>query len=266
MIASFRSGIRTLTIFPFPGKDSHDFSASFKWFSIIGFILGALLYGFLYLLKPASGFLGTEVVALLLLLAITIMTRGFHLDGLADWADGFLGNLDKKRTLEIMKDPHVGTFGIVALIILLMMKWIFFERLIVEGEGFLIIAPYLLSRNLMVSLAVRYDYAGNQAGLGKSFIDKTRRSDLYFSMITAFIILSLLYGVLGILFFTTGFILERFLGFLFSRKLGGMTGDLLGAACEISETGLLLTCFIIMKIALENLSNTAINFGLSVYF
>jgi len=266
MIASFITAIRTLTIFPVPGKDTNDFSASIKWFSLIGFILGAFMFAIVILLKPFSGFLSAEVLAIFLVLAITVMTRGLHLDGLADWADGFLGNIHKERTLAIMKDPHVGTFGIVALFILLMMKWVFFKRLIVEDLEFLIIGPYVISRTAMASLSVLYNYGGDQDGLGKSFIANAKRSNLYFALTITVVLLSFLYGVSGILLFGTALIFERVLGYWFARKLGGVTGDLLGAACEISETAFLFIFFIVMKYALEILPGTVVNFGVSVYF
>lgn len=96
-----------------------------------------------------------EVVAAMAALAASVaMTGAFHLDGVADLADGLFGARDRRRALENMKDSRVGAFGVIALAMVLLAKWVALTRLIGMGEGVWIIAAATLSWAAMVELAV----------------------------------------------------------------------------------------------------------------
>src|SRR5512145_1363019 len=122
MLHGLVTALRTLTILPVPGSDASDMSRALPWFPLVGCLLGFLLWG----LAWGFGFMAVfwpGGTALVVVAASAILTRGLHLDGLADWADGFGGGRDKERTLAIMKDSHVGAFGVIALIIVLIARW-----------------------------------------------------------------------------------------------------------------------------------------------
>ncbi|RPI76678.1 MAG: adenosylcobinamide-GDP ribazoletransferase [Desulfobacteraceae bacterium] len=126
------SAIRTLTIIPIPGKIEDNFSAALSWFPLVGFFIGSLLFGLAWLWLQIIGLHWPEGNALLLVLFQIILTRGLHLDGLADWADSW-GGRDRQHRLAIMKDSRIGSFGVLALVATLLAKYIFFLRLVASG-------------------------------------------------------------------------------------------------------------------------------------
>ncbi|MCG6982088.1 MAG: adenosylcobinamide-GDP ribazoletransferase, partial [Deltaproteobacteria bacterium] len=104
MLRGLVTAIRTLTIFPVPGREASDYSSALPFFPVVGFALGALLW----LVSLIDRFIGDSGwpmgIAILMLVANIISTRALHLDGLADFADALGGGWDKRKRLEIMKD------------------------------------------------------------------------------------------------------------------------------------------------------------------
>ena len=238
MLNGWITAMRTLTIIPVPGKDARDFSTSLYAFVWVGTLLGGILYGLTLLLQQQVGSEWPEAGAFLVVLAGVILTRGFHLDGLADVADGFWGGHSRERVLEIMKDSLLGTFGVVALILLLLGKWIVLVRLLSTGQALWLIAALIVSRVLMVDLSVRLPYA-RESGTASQFVKGAKLQHWLLNFIPAAIILSLLLGWQGVLVLVGGWIFGLLFGQMSRRRIGGITGDLLGACCELSEVGIL---------------------------
>lgn len=242
---SYRRGIttafRTLTIISFPGKDDQDLSKSLPWFPVIGLALGLILYGIarLWMLLPFSQW--SACAALLILVAEVYVTRGLHLDGLADWADSIGGLFQRERRLAIMKDPGLGTFGVLALIIAFMAKWLAIERLLVSGTIIWLLVIFSLSRNMMVELITTLPYAREEEGIAKAFVNgASHRQRLASHIIT--LICCLIFGPLGLAFFMLAGAITWLLRRVYLNQFGGITGDLLGAANEIIEICLLIIC------------------------
>ena len=108
MLRELITAIRTLSILPVPGKGTEDLSSALSWFPVVGALLGGLLYLLALIASSVTDGRWPEGVAAILLLAAVVLTRGLHLDGLADWADAFGGGQDRDHTLAIMKDPGTG--------------------------------------------------------------------------------------------------------------------------------------------------------------
>jgi adenosylcobinamide-GDP ribazoletransferase len=174
MLSGLVSAVRTLSLLPVPGRDATEMTRSLPWFPLVGALLGAVVYGAWRLLDAAglSGWHQGEAVLLVLL--ATALTRGLHLDGLADWADGYFSLQGRKRALEIMKDPRVGTFGVIALMAVLGLKWVALTRLIEQGAAVWIVPAYVVSRTAQVELAVSLPYAGVDSGFGAAFVKDAR--------------------------------------------------------------------------------------------
>lgn len=239
MCKGFVSAMRTLSAIPIPGRDAEKMTASLPWFPVVGAVLGGILYGMWWLLH-ASGLGGwSEGTALVLVAAAAVLTRGLHLDGLADAADGLFSMTGRTRTLEIMKDPRVGTFGVLCLMLTLGLKWVALKRL-VEHEWVIWMVPVsVVSRAVMVELAVSLPYARIEGGTGAPFVrDAGTRHRVLGWMIAAILVAPA--GPLAFLTPALGYIAAKILGRIYTRRLGGVTGDLLGAASEIVEIALLL--------------------------
>ncbi len=247
MLAGFITALRTLTIIPVPGKDAERFSSALYWFTWIGFLLG----GFLFFVAMAALQIGQskwpEGVAILVLGMSILLTRGFHLDGLADFADGFWGGHDRERTLAIMKDSFLGTFGVVSIIFILLAKWIALVRLIeIQGEIW-IIAAYVVSRFILVELTVCLPYA-RKSGTAGAFVQEAGNRHRIVAMATSACLMFLLLGLIGLLTFALGWMFCRIFGWWCMKRVGGITGDLLGACCEATETMVLFLAVYLTKL------------------
>jgi adenosylcobinamide-GDP ribazoletransferase len=205
------------------------------FFPAIGFLLGGAVWGLdhgLRVLLPAS------MANIMVVAALAVLSRGLHLDGLADSADGLLGSSDRQRSLEIMKDSAIGTFGMLAVVGTLCVKLRSFDLL--QGgyrEMALLFAP-MLSRWACVVMA----YSSRPAraeGLGAMFVRGSQFREFGLaSMFTLAVVFSVM-EILGLVVFVP--LAGLIIGFTLycNRRLGGVTGDTLGALGEMIETGAL---------------------------
>jgi len=232
------TAVRTLTIFPWPGRGQDDFASALIWFPLVGMALGLMLFGMWSAMALFPFTPWPSMAALCLLAAETWATRGLHLDGLADWADSIGGGLKREKRLSIMKDTAVGAFGVLALVIALLVKWAAFERLLTSGMLIWVVAVLTLSRAMMADLLIRLPYARAEGGMGQPFAVEARgasRRVLYLLTLAV----CLLYGPLGGGLFLTGMVETGLFRARMRRVFGGITGDLLGTANEMIELTLL---------------------------
>jgi adenosylcobinamide-GDP ribazoletransferase len=234
MFKSFSGALSFLTVFRIPFADpvlsAKELAAGFSCFPLIGLILGCIYY-------CAAHFLSRWVPALLLAVMIAsltvFLTRGLHLDGLADLADGIWGGATPERRLEIMKDSRSGAFGVLALVLAVSFKIASIQTLLQAGN----LAPLLLapvfSRFAMAAAAFSGIYARKE-GLGKSFVDEIRVEHLGLAaLFTAAAAIPA--GVYTVLYFVPVLGCVFLFRTMSRRYLGGITGDVLGAVSEASE-------------------------------
>ena len=232
VLKSFLVALQFLTIFPYPRNlviQEGDLGKSMGQFSTVGALLGLILYLFDWLL---SGVIPVDLVNILLLIALTGMTGGLHLDGFADTMDGLGGIRRQAERLAIMKDSRLGTFGAVGLIFLLFIDLMALHHLGALRGTYLFLAP-LLSRFSMVALALTQPYARKDEGLSKSFIEEVSPTEVLLTGGIALLACLVLLWTRGLFLFCLvgGFTL--LLGNYFRHRLGGITGDSLGADNEL---------------------------------
>jgi len=240
-IKGFGIALKTLTLIPWPRNENEDLATSLPWFPVIGLLLGIVLYGIslLYKLFPLDGWPGG--IALLVVATEIYLTRGLHLDGLADWADSVGGFHQREKRLAIMKDTALGAFGVLALIVVLFAKWIAFERLLSSGSIIWVLAIFILSRDMMVELITTLPYARAGEGMAKPFIRQASIKHRLTSHIISFFF-CLTFGPLGLVLFAIGWFQAQVFGIRCRNQFGGITGDLLGTANEMLEVTLLIIC------------------------
>ncbi len=207
---------------------------------VIGAILGAFSFGLLYLFsKP--------LVAAMVLILYILITGGLHLDGLGDTFDGLFSNRPKERILEIMRDSRVGTNAVLAIVSVLLINYAALSQ--INSTYFLriiILMPMAGRVGSLISSAVS-TYARRGEGLGKSFIDFCGKKELICGLVI-YIVISLLtfdYKMWIVLAVPpiSAFLLIK----IFSKKIDGATGDILGAVCEINQSiFLLIACAVIV--------------------
>ena len=261
MLTGLVTALRTLTILPVPGRDADRMSSALPWFPVVGMLLGGILCAVPQALSAALGEghgFWCEGTAVVLLVAGTILTGGIHLDGLADWADGFFGARDRDAVLRIMKDSRIGSFGCIALVLVLLAKWACLARLLSLGRhAEWILAAYVVSRTAQVLLATSQPYARPEGGTAAAFVQGAGLRHAVLAMVAALILLGVPGGVdwhtllvagvdggwvywkwlkqLSALLILGGVFAAGF-GMWCRRRIGGITGDTLGACSEIVET------------------------------
>jgi adenosylcobinamide-GDP ribazoletransferase len=217
-------------------------AASLPWFPCVGLVLGAGLYGLTLLAGLSPWGIWAEGVAFVVVGGGVFLTRGLHLDGLADAADAWGSLASREKMLLIMKDSRVGTFGVLALVLILGAKWVAVARLVESGTAVWIVAAYVISRTAQVELAVALPYARAEGGTARGFIKDARGVHRIAAWTLALVIVAALTGPLGAVALIAGWLVARALGWRFMKMLGGVTGDLLGATSELVETTVLLVC------------------------
>jgi adenosylcobinamide-GDP ribazoletransferase len=225
-----------LTKLPWPWRGPADETAlarSLFWFPWVGALLGLIFWGAWVVLHKT---LPAPAAAALLLTLTAWITGGLHLDGLADTTDGLGGGRTPADALRIMKDSRVGAFGVISLILALLLKFSLFLSLAALPGRTAALALYpVISRWGMVLLAYLSPYARAEGGLGQAMTLGVSQRVLAGASLAAGLLAVLILGAPGLaLFIAAGALV--WLGSLYCRhRLGGITGDILGAANEILE-------------------------------
>ena len=239
------AALRFLTRLPVPGPalERVDLGRALAWFPVAGAALGAILAGAAWLLAPR---LAPAVLAVVVVALLAGLSGGLHLDGLADVADGLGGGHgDRARTLAIMRDSRIGAFGGVALVLVLLVKVAAISELLGRGgaEWALLCAP-VLARTGTVPLVVLFPYARPE-GLGRAFHDGGGARELAIAAVLGLVTLGLAAaaaaGLRVILPALAGLGAAGLVALACRRRLGGLTGDVYGAAIELAEAAFLLT-------------------------
>ncbi len=249
MFIAFFEAVRFLTLIPLPflpAKAHEDYERTVAratlWFPLVGCLIGGL--------GGAAGwvaglFWGELARAVIIVVAIGVITSGLHLDGLSDTFDGLMSWRPRERKLEIMKDSRIGAMGALALIAIFALKVAFITA---AGAGWLpaVLASTTLGRWADV-YSIYFFPPAREGGLGRRFQAFTRRRDFIFATVQAAAILALVFGLsaaphdwpaawlraglaAGLVLLVTHALAARW-----TRVLGGLTGDTYGALCEIGE-------------------------------
>jgi adenosylcobinamide-GDP ribazoletransferase len=202
-----------------------------RWFPLVGLLIGLLLWA---VQSIAERLFPPTLAGALVVLAWVALTGGLHLDGLADCCDGLLATTSRERRLEILRDPRVGTFGALGLILTLLLKTLAVATVTPMA---LLLAP-IWGRWLLL-WAARQPQARPE-GMGASFAAGLTPEVLATATILPLIVL-FLSGGRGLIGVGLATIAMLALVALARRRLGGVTGDVYGLVVEISEVVILLT-------------------------
>jgi adenosylcobinamide-GDP ribazoletransferase len=228
------AALRFLTIVPVPGNwgtAEVDLARSIVWFPVVGLLLGVVAAGLAYglaLVTPPS------VVAAVTVIVLVRFSGGLHMDGLADTADGFFSSRSRERMLEIMKDSHTGAMGVMAMVCVLLLKFAALASLPAARFWPAALLMPLAGRSALVMHMALLPYA-RPSGLGAIFY---RQNPRWAAIWAAGVLAAVAWGLLGswglgiwAACLATVFVLS----FYVYRKIGGATGDTLGAICEVVE-------------------------------
>jgi len=233
MISQFRSFVLMLTFLTrIPIRitfniQEKEFHRGIMYMPIIGGIIGVILAGVAYLVQ----FLDPLISAVLIWTAYLWLTGGLHLDGLSDLSDGIFSNRQGEDLHRIIKDSHIGAFGVIAIVVNILTSVVLFSYL----EPVYILLGPLFSRSAVLFAMGFSAYPDNRRGLGKGVIEATGVKTLLMSTLLPAVITYFFYpsGIFLSLLITlgAGLILARWI----SAKLGGLTGDGIGFIIEVLQ-------------------------------
>ncbi len=226
---------------------------TFDWFPVVGAAIGLAVGGVWWLADrawaPIVGGAVTVVVD-------AVLTGGLHLDGLADAADGLVPPMDRIRRLQVLRDPAVGAFGGVALVAVLLLRFGAFTT--TPARPLVVAGLWCGSRTAMAVMARTMPYARPEGGLATAFVASPTGGTapgsghplplgvgstmaLAGGALLAGVLAALGRGVWGLAGVGAEAVAAAGVGWLAWRRIGGFTGDVLGAAGVIGETvGLLV--------------------------
>jgi len=247
MIKNFITALQFLTIFTVKKKhtvEEGDLAKSMIYFPVIGFLIGLIL---VYADKLFTLVALPFTIGNLLLLALAALaTRALHIDGLADTCDGIMGGKDHGSRLAIMKDSRLGTAGALSIIFVLFLKYLCLNNLFNSEKVAALLTAPMLGRWSQTLMVFKANY-GRETGLGKDFVGHLRSSSLAAASVfaiglSAFVVLREdTHSVLLVLSLICGVLLLTYFGKRYLvRKLGGLTGDAIGAVSELNEALVLL--------------------------
>lgn len=222
--------------------DTGNLRRSLTWFGLVGAFIGVILAGAMTLFNRFD--LIPAVSAIIILLIWIFITGGMHIDGISDMADGFFSMRDKEKTLEIMKDSHVGAFGVITIVFLLLIKFeMLKEFIIIEKNVWLLILPPTIAR-IAAGLVLSFYETTKKSGLGYTFHSSDPRIFWAIGFIVTLIISSIL-NIKSLIFIGIAILASNLMALWAKKKIGGLNGDIYGAIVETVEViGMVFICVV----------------------
>jgi adenosylcobinamide-GDP ribazoletransferase len=229
------SAFALLSRLPLPNHRATGAASAWAW-PLVGAVLGALGAA----LASGALWLGvTPGVTAALVLAIgAMLTGGLHEDGLSDTADGLYGGWTRERRLEIMKDSRVGSYGVLALVLVTLARWSALTAVLVYGGHWTaLVASGALSR---APMALIMALLPNARGEGLSHATgRPSPATALLALILAMAIAAALTGWAAVPLVFAALAAALWLAFSALRRIGGQTGDILGASQQLAEAACL---------------------------
>jgi adenosylcobinamide-GDP ribazoletransferase len=236
-LADAQLAFQFLTRFPVgrATREGADAGRSCAWFPLAGAAMGLLVAGAAYL---ARGHVPAPLAGVLAAAALAWLSGGLHLDGLADLFDGLSGGHgDRDRILAIMRDGRIGAHGAAALVLVLLVKAAALAELAARGDPWMIAAAPAVARFAAVPLVVWFPYA-REEGLGKAFRGTAGSREIAVAALLAAAALAPAVPR-SLASATAALAVAGALALAVRRRLGGLTGDVYGAAIELAEVAFL---------------------------
>ena len=238
-MGSLISALRFLTVVPVPGRESEGPSALGRaawWFPVVGLMLGSALA---LAALAADALFPPLVAAALLVAAWKVATGGIHLDGLADSLDGLAGR-DAARRLAIMRDSRIGVFGAAGLILLLLLAVTALAGLSTSLRFRVLVLAPVIGRVTPLLAGAWLAPATPGQGLGAAFAAGLSRWAGPVHVAAGCALAAWLLGIWGVAVAAAAWGVTLLAAAFVARRLGGVTGDVLGAVVEVAELGALL--------------------------
>ncbi|MGZ8227871.1 MAG: adenosylcobinamide-GDP ribazoletransferase [Methylococcaceae bacterium] len=215
-----------------PALDYKQLPQAAVYLPLIGWLVGGICALVFYL----ADLIWPQATAVILALITGILLTGaLHEDGFADVCDGFGGGMDKQRILEIMKDSHIGVYGFIGLLLMLLLKISVLSAMPAAAVPLVLLAGHSASRLSPLLLMRRYTYAREHHSKASGAVYQPNFRELAFATVIALLPLALLPALCASAIVPV-LLATGLLGHYFYRRIGGYTGDCLGASQQVAET------------------------------
>lgn len=245
-LRAFRQAVMFFTRLPLRSEahwQVEDLQKAATYFPLVGWLVGGVGAAAWWI---AAQFWPPQIASGISLVATVLLTGAFHEDGLADVCDGFGGGYTKERVLAIMRDSRVGAFGAIGVVMALGLKWQAVAALPPPLTPLALVASHALSRGTAVSLMATLPYVREEESKAKPMATELRGVRLFVALGFAVTPLCLLPWRLA--WCLVPVVLMRFLlGRWFTYRIGGYTGDCLGAAQQVSEIVIYLSFLALLR-------------------
>jgi adenosylcobinamide-GDP ribazoletransferase len=235
MIRPLLAAIQFLTVIPFPKSftgGEKELEKCLPFFPVVGLLIGIIIAAF----DHVMGFIFPPLPAsVMTVIAMTAISGGLHMDGLADTADGFFSARPRERVLEIMRDSRTGVMGVLAVVFVIVLKVSVLISLFPPFRPGIIVLMPLAGRCSFVVMMTALPYVRREGGLATAFgVGKSWLNVLWTS---AFLLAAgwLAGHWMGLAASFSALLMAALFSVYCFRKIGGYTGDTLGAGCEITE-------------------------------
>lgn len=240
----FLLAVQFLTKIPVTVRGSVDekkLARSMAFFSLVGVLLGVCAAALHALISLAFA---PPVSILAALAFLIIITGNLHGDGLMDTADGLYSGKPRERMLEIMRDSRVGSHGVMAGILVLLAKYVLLVQMPAAVQGLALIMAVALGRWSQVYGAAFYQYARSTGGTGNFTVHVGFR-EMFYNSLTVMLLTVFLLGLHGLILLIAVLAGTALLEWYIAGRIGGITGDTLGATSECIEV---LTLVVLLAI------------------
>lgn len=241
LMQRFFAAVQFLTRLPVPARNEFrpdDLAKSSPFFPLVGLLVAA---GGLLLQFVLARHVSRAVAVVLILVYLVLITGGLHEDALGDAADGFGGGWDKEQILNIMRDSRIGSYGAIAISLSLLARFVFLTDLAPEKFAGYFVAGQVLSR--WTALPLSFCLPSARAGSGQGNLVARKISWVALisgTLLAAAITAALLKYRVFWVGLTTLFV-TAISGLYYRKRIGGITGDCLGATIQLAEIGVYLT-------------------------
>ncbi len=234
-----------LTRIPVRTTRSLDAARSVPWFPIVGLLIGTLVGGIAALLEPWSS---PYVAAGVAIVVGLLVTGAFHEDGLGDVADAFVGGWTREDRLRILKDSRHGTYGVVALASSIALRFVALGALVLAGpkSAFIgAVAAHGMARSAaVVAMLVARPATGE--GLGSEYVARLRRAPSAVGIAVTVSVAAVIAGWWVAVALGSAVVTTTVLIVWSKRKIGGFSGDVLGAIEQCGEIGVFVVLSIVV--------------------
>jgi adenosylcobinamide-GDP ribazoletransferase len=228
------------------GFSANNLNKATRYFPLIGLIVGGLGSA---IFMGLNSILSQNIAVIMALCSMVLLTGAFHEDAFADFCDGFGGGYTKDKILSIMKDSRIGTYGAVGLCLLLVSKYVLLIEIAAESLPLLLITAHIFSRWLAVCLIYCSGYVSKlDTSKSKPIGEKSSYQTFIIASVISIVPLFLFDILSLLLILSIQLILFLYFRYYIHKKIGGYTGDVLGALQQISEVTFYLSYLVIESI------------------